>query len=87
MSVRVLFLGRLRDLAGREESEFVSSSGDLDWTDLLAVLEGHVTPAIADAVRDPRVKLAVNGAVVADREAVAVRHGDEVAFLPPVSGG
>ncbi len=87
MSVRVLFLGPLRDLAGRGESEFVSASGDLDWPELLAVLESQVTPALADAVRDLRVKLAINGAVVADREAVVVRDGDEIALLPPVSGG
>ena len=85
--VRVLYLGRLQDLAGRPESEFGSSSGDLDWPDLVAVLEDHVNPAIAEAVRDPQIKIAVNGKVQVDREDLIFRHGDEVALLPPVSGG
>ncbi|MFA6218536.1 MAG: MoaD/ThiS family protein [Erythrobacter sp.] len=85
--VRVLYLGRLQDIAGRSQSEFASSSGDLDWPDLLAVLETHVNPAIAEAARDPRNKLALNGQLQADREGLVFRHGDEVALLPPVSGG
>lgn len=85
--VRVLYLGRLQDLAGRPESEFGSSSGDLDWPDLVAVLEDHVNPAIAEAARDPQIKIAVNGKVQVDREGLIFRHGDEVALLPPVSGG
>ncbi|MCM0000848.1 MAG: MoaD/ThiS family protein [Erythrobacter sp.] len=85
--IRVVYLGKLADAAGKPVSEFASSSGDLDWPDLLALLDSHVGEGLADAVRDPRVKVALNGAVVSDREALVVRHGDEVAFLPPVSGG
>ena len=85
--VRVIYLGRLQDVAGRPESEFGSSSGDLDWPDLLAVLENHVSSAIAEAARDPQIKIAVNGKIEADREGLVLKHGDEVALLPPVSGG
>lgn len=85
--VRVLYLGRLQDIAGRAESEFGSSSGDLDWPDLLAVLEDHVNPAISQAAADPSTKVAVNGELQLDREGLIFRHGDEVALLPPVSGG
>ena len=85
--VRVLYLGRLQDLAGHPESEFGSSSGDLDWPDFVAVLEDHVNLAIAEAARDPQIKIAVNGKVQVDREGLIFRHGDEVALLPPVSGG
>jgi molybdopterin synthase sulfur carrier subunit len=46
-----------------------------------------VREGLAAAVRDPRVKVALNGAVLADREALVARHGDEIALLPPVSGG
>lgn len=83
----VLFLGPLRDIAGQAQSEFASSSGDLDWPDLLAVLEDHVNPDIAEAARDQRNKIAVNGVVQGDREGLVLRHGDELALLPPVSGG
>lgn len=87
MGVRVIFLGQLQDLAGRAESEIFSSSGDFDWPDFVAVLENHVTPGIADAARDPRNKVAVNGQIQCDREALILKHGDEIALLPPVSGG
>ena len=74
-------------MAGRPESEFCSSSGDLDWPDLIAVLENHVNPALAEAACDPQIKIAVNGKVQADREGLVFNDGDEVALLPPVSGG
>lgn len=83
----VLYLGPLSDIAGRAQSAFSSSSGDLDWSDLLAVLEDHVNREIAEAARDPRNKVAVNGVVQADREGLVLRDGDEIALLPPVSGG
>lgn len=85
--IRIVYLGKLADAAGKPMSEFASSAGDLDWPDLLALLDSHVREGLADAVSDPRVKVALNGAVLADREALVARGGDEVAFLPPVSGG
>ena len=40
------------------------------------------------AVPQPdRIRLAVNGTLVSDRAAVVLGEGDELAFLPPVSGG
>lgn len=85
--IRVVYLGKLADAAGKPESQFVSTSGDLDWPDILALLDNHVRDGLADAIRDPRVKVALNGQVLADREGLVARNGDEIAFLPPVSGG
>ena len=85
--IRVVYLGKLADVAGKPESQFVSSSGDLDWPDILALLDDHVVAGLADAVSDDRVKVAINGQVLADRETLVARNGDEIAFLPPVSGG
>ncbi len=85
--IRIVYLGKLADVAGKSESQFVSSSGDLDWPDILALLDDHVREGLADAVRDQRVKVALNGQVLSDREGLVARDGDEVAFLPPVSGG
>lgn len=85
--IRIVYLGKLADIAGKSESQFVSSSGDLDWPDILALLDDHVQNGLADAVRDVRVKVALNGQVLGDREGLIARDGDEVAFLPPVSGG
>ena len=85
--IRLVYLGRLADVAGMPQSEFGSGSGDMDWAAILALLDSHVADGLGDAVRDPRVKVALNGAVLADREALVARAGDEIAFLPPVSGG
>lgn len=87
MTLRVLFLGRLQDVAGRSESEFVSGSGDFDWSDLVAILENHVNPEISAAAADAANKVALNGVLQTDREGLRFRDGDEVALLPPVSGG
>lgn len=85
--IRIVYLGKLADVAGKGESQFVSSSGDLDWPDILALLDDHVAEGLAEAVRDPRVKVALNGEVLPDKTYLVAKNGDEIALLPPVSGG
>lgn len=80
MSVRILFLGPLRDLAGAPEQMV---DAPLDWAGLLAV----VAPAVAGQLREARVNVACGGLVLADKTSLNARDGDEVALLPPVSGG
>ena len=80
MPVKLVFLGRLEDLAGGAE-RLVESAASFD--SLLASLE----PQLADALGAERIKLALNGALISDRAALALKDGDELAFLPPVSGG
>jgi len=81
MRARVLFFGVVRDLVGRssEEAEFA------DGADLGAVLETY-------AARFPRLKEMAGSIVVArNREfarlSASLEEGDEVALMPPVSGG
>jgi molybdopterin synthase sulfur carrier subunit len=80
MAVRVLFLGPLGDLAGTAEREF---EAPLDWPGLLEALD----PPLAKAVTEPRVNVACGGKVLGDKTALDAKDGDEVALLPPVSGG
>ena len=75
MTVTLVFLGRLADFAGACEKSIEPSS-------LEAVLAGLDPAFSADTV-----KLAVNGTLLTSREGVALADGDELAFLPPVSGG
>jgi len=81
MQARVLFFGMLKELVGRsaEEAEFA------EGTDLRAVFETYAT-------RFPRIREVARSIVVARNQefselSTKVEEGDEIAFLPPVSGG
>ena len=80
MAVTIVFLGPLRELAGRDEMEAVAP---LDWKGLLETVGAEV----ADQLREARVNVACAGRVLADKTELMARDGDEVALLPPVSGG
>ncbi|MFM5916348.1 MAG: MoaD/ThiS family protein [Novosphingobium sp.] len=79
MTARLVFLGRLEDLAGGAVREV--SPGPLE-----AVL-GILPPDLAIALLGERVRMALNGVLIADRGGIVLGEGDELAFLPPVSGG
>lgn len=76
----MVFLGRLADLAGGPALELAAP---LDW----AGLKAQLAPALAAALDDPRNRVAVNGALLADKASLQAGAGDEIALLPPVSGG
>ena len=80
MAVRLVFLGKLADLAGESGQEV---AGPLDWASLQAALG----PLLAEAVSGDRVKIAVDGELIADKAGLVAPDGSEIAFLPPVSGG
>lgn len=80
MAVKLVFLGKLADQAGMPDMD---APGPLDWSGLLALLPN----SLAEAVRGPKVRIAVDGALLADKVLLAVPDGAEVALLPPVSGG
>jgi molybdopterin synthase sulfur carrier subunit len=78
--VKLVFLGKLADLAAASEKDV---AGPLDWASLLDALPGP----LGEAVKGDKVKLALNGTVLADKTALSAKDGDEIALLPPVSGG
>jgi sulfur-carrier protein len=80
MPLKLVFLGRLEDVAGSAELQ-VDTAISVDA--VLAGLESDLSAAL----NAERIKLAVNGALVSDRSSVTLQDGDELAFLPPVSGG
>lgn len=75
----LVFLGRLADRAGAAERRV--APGPLET--VLATLD----PSLAIELLDERVRLALNGALIGERGGVMLAPGDELAFLPPVSGG
>lgn len=80
MAVKLVFLGKLADLAGGPER---AVDAPLNWSGLVAGLDA----VLADAVQGARVRVAVNGALLGDKAQLIANDGDEVALLPPVSGG
>ena len=76
MALTVLFLGRLQDAAGEGERT-------VEYRADVAALIDSFEPELSAVLRSPKVRVAVNGALGAS----ALADGDEVAFLPPVSGG
>jgi molybdopterin synthase sulfur carrier subunit len=80
VALKLVFLGRLEDLAGAPERE-IATVASVDA--VLALLD----PELATALNGEKVKLAVNGMLFHDRTAPVLKDGDELAFLPPVSGG
>lgn len=82
---KLVFLGRLEDVAGAAEIVLAPLPG----ATLAQILAGF--PAeLAAALGSPKIRIAVNGTLLGADEPLgelAVADGDEIAFLPPVSGG
>ncbi|MBI3473544.1 MAG: molybdenum cofactor biosynthesis protein MoaE [Candidatus Solibacter usitatus] len=81
MRVRVLFFGMLKDIAGRREDQAEFAAGSQ-----LATVFDHY------ARQFPRLREMAGSIVLARNQefsppATPLSDGDEVAFLPPVSGG
>ena len=79
MKIRLLYFASLRDRAGCAEEALdthAASAGDL-YADIAKRHGFSFSPE--------RLRVAVNGALVPWSHAIA--EGDEVVFLPPVSGG
>jgi molybdopterin synthase sulfur carrier subunit len=84
--VKLVFLGKLADLAGQGECTLAAPDG-LDWPALCARLEGHGGGELRDAVESDETKVAVDGVLATDKSAIRAGESSEIAFLPPVSGG
>jgi molybdopterin synthase sulfur carrier subunit len=79
MAAMLVFLGRLEDVAGM--GEMAVAPGPLEH------VLGRLDPALAVELLGERVRLALNGHLIAESAAIVLNDGDELAFLPPVSGG
>lgn len=79
--MRLVFLGRLADQCGAGEL-VLELSGASSLEDIMLGLPGP----LAEPLADHRVQLALNGTLVL-RDGLVLDAGDELAFLPPVSGG
>lgn len=78
--IKLVFLGRLEDVAGAGEMTVPVANS-------IPAIVAALDPGLAETLRGPRIKLAVNGILMSDADAPMLKDGDEIAFLPPVSGG
>jgi molybdopterin synthase sulfur carrier subunit len=82
---KLVFLGRLEDVAGMAEITLPLVQG----ATLAGVFEQLPSELVA-ALTSPKIRVAVNGAIIASDqplEDLMIGDTDEIAFLPPVSGG
>lgn len=80
---RLLFFGKLGDMAGGRE-RLLTLGRQLTVSALKARLATE-DPALGEALAAPSVRVIINQTFGTD--AHALTDDDEIAFLPPVSGG
>jgi len=87
VSVRVLFFASLREATGTGEIE-LALQDDVSLDQLLRKLGERLPASALSALQAENVRLAVNQTLAgAPLAAIRISPGDEVAFLPPVTGG
>jgi molybdopterin converting factor subunit 1 len=81
--ITVKFFASLKAIAEKEEEKIeVQSSISMDQ---LSDIISKTSPKMGDIIRDNKIMISVNQEM-ADAETI-IHDGDEVAFLPPFSGG
>jgi molybdopterin converting factor small subunit len=83
--VRLLFLGKLGDAAPADLAEVALPDEVKTLSDLRDWLV-HTAPPLARVLAVTPIRLVLNQSVAHDMSAI-IRDGDEIAFMPPMSGG
>ena len=81
--VRLLFLGKFGDLASLRD---VALPGDVKTLSDLKGWIARIEPLLGQAMEKTPTRLLVNQCVAQDLSHT-ICDGDEIAFLPPMSGG
>ena len=83
MQVQLLFFAQLKELANADSITLEISQGE-SVTDLLAKLEEQY-PDLSKALLDQTAMVSINQQIA--QWDSPLNDGDEIGFLPPVSGG
>jgi molybdopterin converting factor subunit 1 len=81
--ISVKYFANLKEVAGKESEELTASDG-MKLKDLCNQLENSQSQ-IVEMIRQKNVMVAINQEM-ANMDSV-IKDGDEIAFLPPFSGG
>ncbi len=81
---QLLFFGKLGDLAGGRTRDISIPKPETTVAQLISLI-GDDDPALGGALRDASVRIVVNEQF--SSLDTVISENDEVAFLPPVSGG
>lgn len=84
MSGTVLLFGKLKDAFGAASIALPEGVGTA--AELRARL-AELNPDLAEMLRAKTVRIAVNQELVADEAGTQISASDEIALLPPLSGG
>lgn len=85
MSVNVLFFASLREAVGCEAMTLELDSDGIDLAGLLQQLGKRLDAAAVSSLTAESVRIALNQELMSG--AFRIKDGDEIAFLPPVTGG
>lgn len=86
---KFLFFGKLGDLAGKRQIDMAVEGDTVCLKDIVDRL-CESAPELRDALSDHAVRVAVNEQIVPKVSGISqtmISDQDEIAFLPPVSGG
>ncbi|HEV7693187.1 MAG TPA: MoaD/ThiS family protein [Hyphomonadaceae bacterium] len=84
MSGTILLFGKLKDAFGA--ASIPLPEGAATAAALRAKL-AEANPDLADMLRSKSIRIAVNQTLVADESSARISPIDEIALLPPLSGG
>ncbi|MDP3740085.1 MAG: MoaD/ThiS family protein [Hyphomonadaceae bacterium] len=84
MSGTVLLFGRLKDAFGAPS---IPLPEGVTTAAALRSKLAEANPDLADMLRSKSIRIAINQALVADEAATPISAKDEIALLPPLSGG
>lgn len=81
--LKVVFFASLRETVGRSELSVHAGSFEA----LMSTLRTSLDDPAMEAITGENVRIAVNQTLVDNPINVRFENGDEIAFLPPVTGG